>query len=142
MLKKTSPTTGIRFWVERADAIRMPETYDADNYFNSYELGTNSFRGFTANGCHSNSEHGPNCTQAIDGTAVWDVAATDPSSSYHEDVLYGQLNGTPTSNSAKCGQWLDSTIVKMARFMDSVMEKTPHPALMAIAALPVHITRR
>ncbi|HZQ45347.1 MAG TPA: hypothetical protein VFA99_19000 [Acidobacteriaceae bacterium] len=59
--QKDLPTTGIRFWVERADAIRMPETYDADNYFNSYELGTNGFRGFTANGCHSNSEHGPNC---------------------------------------------------------------------------------
>lgn len=108
--QKDLPTTGIRFWVERADAIRMPETYDADNYFNSYELGTNSFRGFTANGCHNYSEHGPNCTQAIDGTAVWDVAATDPSSSYHEDVLYGQLNGTPTTNWAKCGQWLNSTI--------------------------------
>lgn len=108
--QKDLSTTGIRFWVERADAIRMPETYDADNYFNSYELGTNSFRGFTANGCHNYSEHGPNCTQAIDGTAVWDVAATDPSSSYHEDVLYGQLNGTPTTNWAKCGQWLNSTI--------------------------------
>jgi len=108
--QKDLTTSGIRFWVERADAIRMPETFDADNYFNSYQLGMNSFRGFTANGCHSNSEHGPNCTQAIDGTAVWDVTATDPSSSYHEDVLYGQLNGTPTTTWAKCGQWLNSTI--------------------------------
>src|SRR5581483_8069644 len=55
--QKDLTTSGIRFWVERADAIRMPETYDADNYFNSYQLGTNGFRGFTANGCHSNSEH-------------------------------------------------------------------------------------
>jgi hypothetical protein len=103
-------TSGIRFWVERADAIRMPETYDADNYFNSVQLGTNSFRGFTANGCHNFSAHGPNCTQAIDGTAVWDATAIDPSSGYHEDVLTGQLNGTPTTTWAKCGQWLNSTI--------------------------------
>lgn len=107
--QKDLVTSGIRFWVERADAIRMPETYDADNYFNSYQLGTNSFRGFTANGCHG-SVYKPNCTQAIDGTAVWDVTATDPSSSYHESVLYGQNNGTPMISSAICGQWLNSTI--------------------------------
>lgn len=107
--QKDLTTSGIRFWVERADAIRMPETYDADNYFNSYQLGANSFRGFTANGCHGSS-YKPNCTQAIDGTAVWDVTATDPSSSYHENVLYGQLNGTPQASWAMCGQWLNSTI--------------------------------
>ena len=107
--QKDLSTSGIRFWVERADAIRMPETYDADNYFNSYQLGTNSFRGFTANGCHGSTDK-PNCTQAIDGTAVWDVTATDPSSSYHENVLYGQSNGTPEASWAMCGQWLNSTI--------------------------------
>lgn len=107
--QKDLVTTGIRFWVERADAIRMPETYDADNYFNSYQLGTNSFRGFTANGCHGSS-YKPNCTQAIDGTAVWDVTATDPGSKYHENVLYGQLNGVPEASWAMCGQWLNSTI--------------------------------
>ena len=107
--QKDLTTSGIRFWVERADAIRMPETYDADNYFNSYQLGTNSFRGFTANGCHGSS-YKPNCTHAIDGTAVWDVTTTDPSSSYHENVLYGQLNGTPQASWAMCGQWLNSTI--------------------------------
>lgn len=107
--QKDLATSGIRFWVERADAIRMPETYDADNYFNSYQLGSNSFRGFTANGCHGSTDK-PNCTQAIDGTAVWDVTATDPSSSYHENVLYGQSNGTPMANWAMCGQWLNSTI--------------------------------
>jgi hypothetical protein len=107
--QKDLSTSGIRFWVERADAIRMPETYDADNYFNSYQLGTNSFRGFTANGCHGSS-YKPNCTQAIDGTAVWDATATDPSSSYHEDVLYGQLNNNPLVSWAMCGQWLNSTI--------------------------------
>jgi hypothetical protein len=107
--QKDLATSGIRFWVERADAIRMPETYDADNYFNSYQLGTNSFRGFTANGCHG-STYKPNCTQAIDGTAVWDVTATDPGSKYHESVLYGQLNGIPEASWAMCGQWLNSTI--------------------------------
>jgi len=107
--QKDLSTSGIRFWVERADAIRMPETYDADNYFNSYQPGTNSFRGFTANGCHD-SDHKPNCTQAIDGTAVWDATATYPSSSYHEDVLYGQLNSNPLVSWAMCGQWLNSTI--------------------------------
>lgn len=107
--QKDLSTSGIRFWVERADAIRMPETYDADNYFNSYQLGTNSFRGFTANGCHGSTDK-PNCTQAIDGTAVWDATAADPSSSYHENVLYGQSNGTPMVSWAMCGQWLNSTI--------------------------------
>jgi len=107
--QKDLGTSTIRFWVERADAIRMPETYDADNYFNSYQLGTNSFRGFTANGCHGSTDK-PNCTQAIDGTAVWDVTATDPGSSYHENVLYGQSNGTPMASWAMCGQWLNSTI--------------------------------
>lgn len=107
--QKDLATSGIRFWVERADAIRMPETYDADNYFNSYQVGTNSFRGFTANGCHGSTDK-PNCTQAIDGTAVWDATATDPSSNYHENVLYGQSNGTPMANWAMCGQWLNSTI--------------------------------
>lgn len=104
--QKDLTTSGIRFWLERADAIRMPETYDADNYFNSYKLGTNSFRGFTANGCHNNSAHGPNCTQAIDGTAVWDATALYGASGYHADVLYGQ----GVSSWAKCGQWLNSTI--------------------------------
>jgi len=108
--QKDLTTSGIRFWVERADAIRMPETYDADNYFNSYQLGTNSFRGFTANGCHNSSTYKANCTQAIDGTAVWDATATDPGSNYHENVLYGQLNGIPEASWAMCGQWLNSTI--------------------------------
>jgi len=117
--QKDLTTSGIRFWVERADAIRTPETYDTDNYFNSYQLGTNSFRGFTANGCvnadHPSSVYTENCTHAIDGTAVWDVTAPVPDASqhdskYHDDVLYGELNGTAQASWAICGQWLNSTI--------------------------------
>ena len=100
-------TTGIRLWLERADAIRMPETYDADNYFTSYQLGPNSFRGFTANGCLDSGD-GPNCTQAIDGTAVWDVATAYPP---HPDPHRDALHSTSVTAWATCGQWLNSTLM-------------------------------
>lgn len=99
-------TSGIRVWLERADSIRGPEKYGEDNYYNSYEITSGSFRGFTANACWTMSG---NCTQAIDGTAAWDATASSSSSSYHKDVLNTQNLTTPSW--ARCGQWLNSTII-------------------------------
>lgn len=99
-------TSGVRLWLERSDVIRGPEVYGEDNYYNSYQLGSGSFRGFTSNACW-NSGDGPNCTQAIDGTAVWDATAATTSTSYHKDVLHSTTQ-TPW---AACGQWLNSTII-------------------------------
>ncbi len=105
----TLDTSGVRFWLERADAIRGPEPYGEDNYYNSLMLGTNSFRNFTANDCSNSTKTGTanfNCTHALDGTAAWDATAAYTSSSFHINVL-NTANGT-TPSWAHCGQWLNS----------------------------------
>ncbi|HEY2468697.1 MAG TPA: hypothetical protein VGI45_12775 [Terracidiphilus sp.] len=102
-------TSGVRFWLERADAIRGPEPYGEDNYYNSLKLGTSSFRNFTANDCSNSTKTGTanfNCTHAIDGTAAWDATAAYTSGNFHINVL-NTANGT-TPSWAYCGQWLNS----------------------------------
>ena len=143
--QKDLTTSGIRFWVEtRRRHPHAGGVWRSNNYFNSYQLGTNSFRGFTANGCHGSTDK-PNCTQAIDGTAVWDATATDPSSSYHENVLYGQLNGSPGRPIGLC---VDSgstrRSVPVVCSTASLMEKIPHSGTspQKLAVIPVHTTKQ
>lgn len=107
--------SGVRLWLERADAIRGPEGFGEDNYYTSYMMSSGNFRNFTSNTCWL-ADDGPNCTQGLNGTAPWDATAppttaapppgTPPSGPpYYPDVLraYG-----PVTVWASCGQWLDS----------------------------------
>jgi hypothetical protein len=106
----TLTTTGVRFWLERADSLRGPDPYGQDSYYNSLKLGTGSYRNFTANECINSSRTGPanfNCTHGIAGTAAWDVQAPITSTtSFHINVL--NTNGGTTPSWAHCGQWLNS----------------------------------
>ncbi len=114
--QQTLNLSGIRLWLERADAMRGPEGYGEDNYYTSYQISSGSFRNFTSNACWTGSD-GPNCTQALDGTAPWDATAppttavppsTPPTSGpYHPDVLHSTA---ATAGWASCGQWLNSVI--------------------------------
>jgi hypothetical protein len=36
--------SGVRLWLERADAIRGPEGFGEDNYYASYMISSGSFR--------------------------------------------------------------------------------------------------
>ncbi len=102
----TVNTSAVRLWLERADLMRGPEVYGEDNYYNSFMMGSGSFRNFTANACFDFTNDGPNCTQAIDGTAAWDATAPISSTNYHKDVLHA----TSQTTWAPCGQWLNSNI--------------------------------
>ena len=44
--------SGIRLWLERADAIRGPEGYGEDNYYTSYEISSGNFRNFKIGRAH------------------------------------------------------------------------------------------
>jgi hypothetical protein len=116
--QQTLDISGIRVWLERADAIRGSEGYSEDNDYTSYQIAAGSFRNFTTNACWLNADN-PNCTQALDGSAAWDATAAPrtsarvdgsplPAGSYHPDVLHS----TPqTQQWASCGQWLNSVLV-------------------------------
>jgi hypothetical protein len=114
--QQTLDLSGIRFWVERADAVRGPEGYGEDNYYTSYQIAPGRFRNFTSNACWLAAD-GPNCTQAMDGTAVADASAPPTSAAPHstppEDGLYhiDVLHSTAaTAAWAPCGQWLNSVL--------------------------------
>ena len=100
LAQSTLDTSGIRIWLERADVIRGPEQYGEDNHYNSYKLGTGSFRNFTANVCLNDKKTGPvngNCTHAVDGSAAWDATAVLPSPSFHQKVVSSDLTAhTPS----------------------------------------------
>lgn len=116
--QQTLDTSGIRLWLERADAMRGPEGYGEDNYYTSYRISSGDFRNFTTNACWRSADN-PNCTQALDGDAAWDARAAPttaargdgsplPTGSYHPDVLD---SSTQTQKWARCGQWLNSVLV-------------------------------
>lgn len=110
--------SGVRLWLERPDAMRGPEGYGEDNIYTSYQISSGSFRNFTGNDCWTSAD-GPNCTQALNGTAAWDATAA-PSTAYKgdgtpeptgppyfPDVLH---RDTVNANWAICGQWLNSVL--------------------------------
>jgi hypothetical protein len=115
--QQTLDTSGIRLWLERADAVRGPEGYGEDNAYTSYKIAPGRFRNFTTNACWLNADN-PNCAQALDGVSPADAAAPPrtsarndgtplPTGPYHPDVL----NSTPQTHAwARCGQWLNSVI--------------------------------
>jgi hypothetical protein len=136
--------SGIRLWLERADAIRGPEGYGEDNYYTSYQISSGSFRNFTSNACWTSSD-GPNCTQALDGTAVWDATAPPttaapgdgtplPSGSYHPDVLHS----TSATTWANCGQWLNSVISYGGHLYGFVHGEAPQPGTTGCGTSSTH----
>ena len=137
--------SGIRLWLERADAIRGPEGYGEDNYYTSYEISSGNFRNFTSNACWTGSD-GPNCTQALDGTAAWDATATPttavpPQSTaptgppYYPDVL--RSVGTVTGW-ASCGQWLNSVISYGGQLYGFVHGEAPQPGTTGCGTSATH----
>ena len=137
--------SGIRLWLERADAIRGPEGYGEDNYYTSYEISSGNFRNFTSNACWTGSD-GPNCTQALDGTAAWDATATPttavpPQSTaptgppYYPDVL--RSVGTVTGW-ASCGQWLNSVISYGGNLYGFVHGEAPQPGTTGCGTSATH----
>lgn len=105
LAQKKVDTSHLRFWLERADAIRGPEHYGEDNYFTSWRLGPGGFRGFTANACW-NLEG--NCTSAVDGASPQDAGAPSDSPRYHKDVI--STSGQTIPPWGRCGQWLNSVL--------------------------------
>lgn len=136
--------SGIRLWLERADAIRGPEGYGEDNYYTSYQISSGSFRNFTSNACWTSSD-GPNCTQALDGTAAWDATASPttaspgdgtpvPSGSYHPDALHS----TSATTWANCGQWLNSLISTGGHLYGFVHGEAPQPGTTGCGVFATH----
>jgi len=131
--QQTLDLSGIRFWVERADAVRGPEGYGEDNYYTSYQIAPGRFRNFTSNACWLPAD-GPNCTQAMDGDAVEDAGAppamaaphsTPPAEGrYHIDVL---RSTTATAAWAPCGQWLNSVLSYKGTLYGFVHGEAPQP---------------
>jgi hypothetical protein len=140
--------SGIRLWLERADAIRGPEGYGEDNYYTSYEISSGNFRNFTSNACWNVSgiNDGPNCTQALNGTAAWDATAPPTTSAppqstrptgppYYPDVL--RSVGTVTGW-ASCGQWLNSVIVRGSTLYGFVHGEAPKPGTTGCGTSSTH----
>jgi len=131
--QQTLDLSGIRFWVERADAVRGPEGYGEDNNYTSYQIAPGHFRSFTSNACWLAAD-GPNCTQAMDGNAVEDAGAppttaaphsTPPAGGrYHIDVLHSTA---ATAAWAPCGQWLNSVLSYKGILYGFVHGEAPQP---------------
>jgi hypothetical protein len=137
--------SGVRLWLERADTIRGPEGFGEDNYYTSYMISSGSFRNFTSNACWTGSD-GPNCTQALNGTAAWDATASPttavpPQSTpptgppYYPDVLraVGIVTGW-----APCGQWLNSVISSGGTLYGFVHGEAPQPGTSGCGTSATH----
>ena len=142
--QQTLNLSGIRLWLERADAMRGPEGYGEDNYYTSYQISSGSFRNFTSNACWTGSD-GPNCTQALDGTAAWDATAAPttaypgdgtplPTGSYHPDALHS----TSATTWANCGQWLNSVISTGGHLYGFVHGEAPKPGTTGCGTSATH----
>jgi hypothetical protein len=141
--QRTLDLSGIRFWVERADAVRGPEGYGEDNYYTSFQIAPGRFRSFTSNACWL-AVDGPNCTQAMDGKAVWDAGAPPTTAAphsqppadgdYHIDVLHS----TAATSWAPCGQWINSVLSYDGKLYAFVHGEAPQPGTTGCGVYRTH----